>query len=98
MNWQRFGITVLAVPAALLTMAASTPPAEATPAPTPTSVSDPGCAFTTGCTSPSPQAGVRGASVTTPGTGADAGFLAGLGALPLVAGGLAAIRWSRRRR
>ena len=91
MNLQRLGITVLAVPAALLTIAASTPP-------TPTSVSDPGCAFTTGCTSPSPNAGVRGTSINTPATGADEGFLAGLGALPVVAGGLAAIRWARRRR
>lgn len=98
MNWQRLGITVLAVPAALLTIAASTPPPDPTAAPTPTSVSDPGCAFTTGCTSPSPQAGVRGTSITTPATGADAGFLAGLGALPVVAAGLAAIRWARRKR
>jgi hypothetical protein len=105
-NRQQLGISVLAVPAALLTIAASTPPPVAppttAPTPTPTSVIDPVCAFTNGCTSPtpSPNAGVLGAGtgVPTPATGANAGLLAGLGSLPAVALGIAAIRWSRRRR
>lgn len=104
MNWQRLGITALAVPAAVLTMAAapvSTPPPDSSP-PSPTSVVDPTCAFTNGCTSPTPapNAAVQGAStgVPTPATGTGTGLLMGLGSLPAVAAGIAAIRWARRRR
>jgi hypothetical protein len=99
------GITALAVPAAALTMAASpvsTPPPDSSPGPSPTSVADPTCAFTNGCTSPtaSPNTSVQGAStgVPTPATGADPGVLVALGSLPAVAAGIAAIRWARRKR
>ena len=106
MSWQRLGIAALAVPAAVVTMAASpalsTPPPDSTPGPSPTSVVDPTCAFTNGCTSPtaSPNSSVQGAStgVPTPATGADPGVLVALGSLPTVALGVAAIRWARRRR
>ena len=105
MNWQRSGIAALAVPAAVVTMAASpvsTPPPDSSPGPSPTSVVDPICAFANGCTSPtaSPNSSVQGASTgaPTPATGANAGTLAGLGSLPTVALGVAAIRWARRRR
>ena len=105
MSWQRLGIAALAVPAAMLMMAASpasTPPPDATPGPTPTSVADPVCAFTTGCTSPTaaPNTSVQGAStgVPTPATGANPGAVAALGSFPAVALGIAAIGWARRRR
>ena len=105
MNWQRLGVAFFAVPAAVVTMAASpvsTPPPDASPGPSPTSVIDPTCAFVNGCTSPtaSPNSSVQGAStgVPTPATGANPGALAGLGSLPAVALGFAAIRWARRRR
>ena len=104
MNWQRLGITALAVPAVVLTMAAapiSTPPPDSSP-PSPTSPVSPTCGLTNGCTSPTaaPNAAVQGAStgVPTPATGAGPGLLVGLGSLPAVAAGIAAIRWARRRR
>lgn len=105
-------LAVLVLPAALFLAAASTlasaatstPAATPTPSPTPIIVTDPQCAFTNGCVTPTPapqadptpNAGVRGASVSTPATGG--GFPPVLIAIPLIGLGLIAFVWARRRR
>lgn len=101
MHWQKLGIAALAVPAMLVTVAATTPPAT-TPKPTPVVTSpDPGC-IATGCPvnapAPTPSSGVlsAGTGPSTPNTG-DGAPIAELASLPLLGLGLAAIRWARRR-
>lgn len=109
----KLALAALAVPATALVTALSTPVFAATPAPTPTMIvtsPDPTCAFTNGCvsptpapasqgtpTDPTPNAGVRGASVSTPSTGGG-GLFPLVPALPLAGLGAAAITWALRRR
>ena len=106
----QLAFAVLAVPVTALAVALSPSVSAATPAPTPVVTSpDPQCAFTNGCVSPtssaasqgtaadpSPNAGVRGASVSTPATGG--GLPGGILAIALIGLGIAAIVWVVRRR
>lgn len=103
----KLALAILAAPATALLVGLSPSVSAATPTPAPTMIvtsPDPQCAFTNGCVSPapsaaadpSPNAGVRGATVSTPATGGG-GLSPLVPALPLAGVGAAAIIWARRR-